>query len=171
MTALVRRPSKEHLAHLICSLLNDHWPGVGDIEYTAGSHIGKQIRVPRSGWVPSAWQEGKVEPQDPTTSMQTKQCMQGESNIRQFGGKEEQREMEQGLLESFLSKPRRTPARPAWSRTSTLIIRKEALPFYYAIYDHEQGRFTELQYRSAPLSPLRIIQIPLSGTNTASGDR
>ena len=79
--------------------------------------------------------------------------------------------MEQGLLESFLSKPRRTPARPAWSRTSTLIIRKEALPFYYAIYDHEQGRFTELQYRSTPLSPLRIIQLPLPATKTESGDR
>ena len=69
-------------------------------------------------------------------------------------------DMEQRILERFLAKPRKHPARPAWSHFSILIIRKEVVPFYYAIYDHELGRFVELQYRAGPSSPLRSIAVP-----------
>lgn len=72
----------------------------------------------------------------------------------------ELQDMERRIMERFLSKPRKHPPKPAWSRTSILIIRKEVLPFYYAIYDHEQDRFVELQYKAGPSSPLRSIQVP-----------
>src|SRR5690606_8785333 len=54
----------------------------------------------------------------------------------------------QELLRLFLHKHRPVPKRPAFSRTSTIIVRKELLPFYYAIYDHDLCRFVELQYRN-----------------------
>ena len=70
------------------------------------------------------------------------------------------KDMERRIVERFPSKPRKHPPRPAWSRTSILIIRKEVVPFYYAIYDHEQERFVELQYRTGPNSPLLSIPVP-----------
>lgn len=69
---------------------------------------------------------------------------------------------EQELLQCFLEKARPAPARPAYSRTSTIIIRKELVPFYYAIYDHDRCRFLELQYRNGKDSPLLSIHIPES---------
>lgn len=72
----------------------------------------------------------------------------------------ELQDMERRIMERFLSKPRKHPPRPPWSRTSILIIRKEVVPFYYAIYDHEQERFVELQYKAGPSSPLRSIEVP-----------
>ena len=38
-----------------------------------------------------------------------------------------------------------------------LVVRKEVVPFYYAIYDHDLGRFTELQYRISKDAPLRSV--------------
>lgn len=69
-------------------------------------------------------------------------------------------DLERRIMERFVSKPRKHPPRPAWSRTSILIIRKEVVPFYYAIYDHEQERFVELQYRAGTQSPVRSILVP-----------
>jgi len=69
-------------------------------------------------------------------------------------------DMERRIMERFIAKPRKYPPRPAWSRTSIVIIRKEVVPFYYAIYDHEQERFVELQYKASPSSPLRSIEVP-----------
>ena len=71
-------------------------------------------------------------------------------------------EFEQELLQRFLERYRPVPQRPPYSRTSTLIIRKELLPFYFAIYDHDRYRFIELQYRLGRDSPLFSIQIPES---------
>ena len=65
------------------------------------------------------------------------------------------------LLRLFLKKHRPVPKRPAFSRTSTLIVRKEFLPFYYAIYDHDLARFVELQFRSVKDGPLQSFPIPL----------
>lgn len=72
----------------------------------------------------------------------------------------ELQDIERRIMERFIAKPRKHPPRPEWSRTSILIIRKEVLPFYYAIFDHEQERFVELQYRVGLHSPLRSIQVP-----------
>lgn len=69
---------------------------------------------------------------------------------------------EKELLQLFLERPRAVPIRPPCSRTSTLIIRKELVPFYYAIYDHDRYRFIELQYRHGEDSPLLSIPIPES---------
>ena len=80
----------------------------------------------------------------------------------------EKQDMEQRILEQFLAKSRKHPPRPAWSHSSILIIRKEVVPFYYAIYDHEQERFVELQYRAGPTSPLRSITVP---SNVQPGSR
>lgn len=66
------------------------------------------------------------------------------------------------VREAFLKKPRHVPARPEASRTSTLVVRKEVVPYYYAIYDHDLERFTELQYRLTPDGVLRTV--PLSAT-------
>ena len=85
--------------------------------------------------------------------------MQPGNNDRQ-AAEQAQTELEQRILEGFLSKPRAVPKRPAWSGHSMVIIRKESVPFYYAIYDHDLGRFTELQYRAGPGSPLRHIPVP-----------
>ncbi len=82
-------------------------------------------------------------------------------------------EFEKELLESFISKQRTAPARPASSRTSTVIVRKEIIPFYYAIYDHELKRYTRLMYRNAnPRDPsLQTVPVPaemqphIAGTN------
>lgn len=63
------------------------------------------------------------------------------------------------VLEAFLKKPRRVPTRPGASRTSTLVVRKEIVPFYYAIYDHDLGRFTALQYRPTKDAPLRSVAL------------
>ena len=71
-------------------------------------------------------------------------------------------EFEQDLLHRFLDKARPVPTRPPYSRTSTIIIRKELVPFYYAIYDHDRYRFIELQYRHDKDSPLLSIRIPES---------
>lgn len=65
------------------------------------------------------------------------------------------------LLGLFLQKHRPIPKRPAFSRTSTLIVRKEFLPFYYAIYDHDLARFIELQYRTVKDGPLLTVQVPM----------
>ncbi|HQV38121.1 MAG: hypothetical protein IPO60_00420 [Flavobacteriales bacterium] len=69
-------------------------------------------------------------------------------------------ELEQELLQRFLERSRPVPSRPPCSRTSTIIIRKELIPFYYAIYDHDLYRFIELQYRHGKDSPLFSIRIP-----------
>ena len=69
-------------------------------------------------------------------------------------------EFERELLLEFLGRSRTVPPRPSYSRTSTIIIRKELLPFYYAIYDHDLFRFIELQYRDGKDSPLHYIRIP-----------
>ncbi len=71
-------------------------------------------------------------------------------------------EFEQELLHRFLERSLPVPSRPPYSRTSTNIIRKELLPFYYAIYDHDLYRFIELQYRLGKDSPLLAIRIPES---------
>lgn len=70
-------------------------------------------------------------------------------------------DLKQELLRLFLQKRRPIPKRPALSRTSTLIVRKEFTPFYYAIYDHDQARFVELQFRSVKDGPLQSVLIPL----------
>jgi hypothetical protein len=85
--------------------------------------------------------------------------MQGETHERPVGGREYE-ETERKLVEGFLSRPRRIPKRPQWSRTSIVIIRKEALPFYFAVYDHDLSRFVELQYRSGPNASLRSVHLP-----------
>lgn len=69
-------------------------------------------------------------------------------------------EFEQELLQRFLERTRSVPSRPPHSRTSTIIIRKELLPFYFAIYDHDRYRFIELQYRLGKDSPLLSVQVP-----------
>ncbi len=69
-------------------------------------------------------------------------------------------ELDALLLRNFLGKERHVPARPHWSHTSTVIIRKQVLPFYYAIYDHDLHRFTELQYRGAMNEPMRRVPVP-----------
>lgn len=71
-------------------------------------------------------------------------------------------EFEQELLQCFLERSRPIPKRPTYSRTSTIIIRKELIPFYYAIYDHDRYCFIELQYRSGKNSPLLSVPIPES---------
>lgn len=70
-------------------------------------------------------------------------------------------ELEKELMLQFLGKQRSIPKRPAYSRMSTLIIRKELLPFYYAIYDHDLGRFVELQYRIGKDGPLTAVPVPM----------
>jgi hypothetical protein len=69
-------------------------------------------------------------------------------------------EVEEELIRRFTSKPRRIPKRPPYSRISLLIIRKEWLPFFYALYDHDLHRFVELQYRHTANGPMRSVQIP-----------
>ncbi|MBK9421241.1 MAG: hypothetical protein IPN44_09310 [Flavobacteriales bacterium] len=64
---------------------------------------------------------------------------------------------DKAVRESFLAKPRRVPTRPDASRTSILVVRKEVLPYYYAIYDHDLERYTELQYRLSLNEPLRSV--------------
>lgn len=71
-------------------------------------------------------------------------------------------DVEQELLRLFLKKERPVPDRPPFSRTSTIIVRKELLPFYYAIYDHDLSRFVELQYRNDKDGPLISIHVPLN---------
>ena len=73
-----------------------------------------------------------------------------------------QRDMDVGqeLLRLFLKKERPIPDRPPFSRTSTIIVRKELLPFYYAIYDHDLSRFVELQYRNDKNGPLMSVLVP-----------
>ena len=68
--------------------------------------------------------------------------------------------LEEALLRNFVSKPRQIPARPSFSRNSTIIIRKQVLPFYFAIYDHDLQRFVELQYRHAEGGPLETMLVP-----------
>lgn len=63
------------------------------------------------------------------------------------------------VRDAFLNKPRQVPHRPEASRTSTIVVRKEVVAFYYAIYDHDLERFTELQYRETPDSPLRSVAL------------
>lgn len=75
--------------------------------------------------------------------------------------KQQDTDLGQDLLRLFLLKHRPIPRRPACSRTSTVIVRKELLPFYYAIYDHDLCRFVELQFRSMKDGPLRSVPIPL----------
>lgn len=70
-------------------------------------------------------------------------------------------EFEKELLESFISKQRTAPARPAASRTSTVIVRKEIIPFYYAIYDHELKRYTRLMYRNANPRDTSLQTVPV----------
>ena len=86
--------------------------------------------------------------------------MQTVSSGTEREGRTEIQDMERRIMDRFIAKPRKHPPRPAWSRTSIVIIRKEVVPFYYAIYDHDQERFVELQYRTGPLSPLRSIVVP-----------
>ena len=71
-------------------------------------------------------------------------------------------DLEQSLLQCFLDRSRPVPPRPPYSRTSTVIIRKEVVPFYFAIYDHDRFRFIELQYRNGKDSALLSIPIPES---------
>lgn len=73
---------------------------------------------------------------------------------------EELTEVEEELLRCFTEKPRHIPARPAHSSTSVLVVRKEWLPFYYAIYDHDLKCFVALQYRHTRNAPMRTIRIP-----------
>lgn len=68
--------------------------------------------------------------------------------------------IEEALVRNFTGKPRQIPARPSFSRTSTIIIRKQVLPFYYAIYDHDRQRFVELQYRQAEGGPILKLKLP-----------
>lgn len=74
--------------------------------------------------------------------------------------RQQESDIGQELLRLFLHKHRPVPKRPAFSRTSTIIVRKEILPFYYAIYDHDLRRFVELQYRNVKDGPLLSVQIP-----------
>ncbi len=71
-------------------------------------------------------------------------------------------DFERELLQRFLERSRPIPSRPPYSRTSTIIIRKEVLPFYFAIYDHDRYRFIELQFRLGKESPLLYIPVPES---------
>ncbi|MGV9014004.1 MAG: hypothetical protein ACOH13_15540 [Flavobacteriales bacterium] len=66
---------------------------------------------------------------------------------------------DKAVRDSFLAKPRRVPMRPDASRTSILVVRKEVLPYYYAIYDHDLERYTELQYRLSLNEPLRCVAL------------
>lgn len=68
--------------------------------------------------------------------------------------------LDKAVLDAFIGKRRPIPPRPARSRTTTLIIRKEVVAFYFAIYAHELGRFIELKYRPNPEAPMRSIQLP-----------
>jgi hypothetical protein len=72
-------------------------------------------------------------------------------------------DLEARLLHNFVNEERPTPARPQWSHTSVVIIRKQVLPYYFAIYDHDLHRFTELQYREARNAPLHRVAIPATG--------
>ncbi len=63
------------------------------------------------------------------------------------------------LLENFAANVRPVPKRPLHSRTSTIIIRKQVLPFYYAIYNHDLQRFVELQYRLGEDGTLRHLAV------------
>jgi len=69
-------------------------------------------------------------------------------------------DLERELLKHFAAKPRRIPKRPTCSPTSTVIIRRDLLPFYYAIFDHHLGSFTELRYRTSKAGPLLSVRIP-----------
>jgi hypothetical protein len=69
-------------------------------------------------------------------------------------------ELDEELLQCFLASPRRIPEQPHYSRTSIVVVRKELLPFYYAVYDHAVHRFVELQYRQGRNAPLHICPIP-----------
>ena len=89
-------------------------------------------------------------------------------NVGRNSMKQGDPDFEQELLQRFLESTRPVPARPHYSRTSTIIIRKEVGPFYYAIYDHERLRFIELQYRTGKDSPLLSIPIPESMQPPAS---
>ena len=69
-------------------------------------------------------------------------------------------DLDKAVVDSFVGKRRPIPPRPARSRTTTVIIRKEVVSFYYAIYAHELGRFVELRYRPDPDAPMRSIPLP-----------
>lgn len=68
--------------------------------------------------------------------------------------------LQEMLLKNFTGRPRPVPMRPLYSRTSTIIIRKQVLPFYYAIYDHDLQRFVELQYRHGAGGTLQHLAVP-----------
>ncbi len=68
-------------------------------------------------------------------------------------------DLEAELIRCFLAKPRSIPQRPSATHVSTLVIRKELLPFYFAIYDHDLGRFTALQYHTDPDAPLCSVAL------------
>ncbi|MBS1570411.1 MAG: hypothetical protein JST45_13365 [Bacteroidetes bacterium] len=69
-------------------------------------------------------------------------------------------ELEGALLRNFMHTERPVPQHPHWSRTTTVVIRKQVLPYYYAIYDHELHRYVELQYRVGRDAPLCHMDVP-----------
>jgi hypothetical protein len=64
------------------------------------------------------------------------------------------------VLSSFLSRARRSPRRPPRFTRSIVIVRKDVVPFYHAIYDHQRGRFVELQVPRPGSTNTLIIPIP-----------
>ncbi|MFT3886158.1 MAG: hypothetical protein QM724_12255 [Flavobacteriales bacterium] len=69
-------------------------------------------------------------------------------------------ELIRSVLSSFLSRARRLPRRPTRFTRSIVIVRKDIVPFYHAIYDHVRGRFTELQVPRPGSNNTLIIPIP-----------
>jgi len=72
----------------------------------------------------------------------------------------DENELIRRVLTSFLSRARRLPPRPARFDRTTVIVRKDIVPFYHAIYDHVRGRFVELQVPRPGGPGLIIIPVP-----------
>lgn len=69
-------------------------------------------------------------------------------------------ELSERIVRSFLGRARRLPPKPRDFDRTTVIVRKDIVPFYHAIYDHARGRFVELQVPRPDGHGLLIVALP-----------
>lgn len=70
-------------------------------------------------------------------------------------------ELVRRILLSFASRARRLPPRPRDFDRTIVIVRKDIVPFYHAIYDHARGRFIELHVpKPGAQSGVLVIPVP-----------
>lgn len=68
--------------------------------------------------------------------------------------------LEEQLVDGFLASPRWRPERPAHFDESIVILRGSVVPHYHAVFDHVQGRYTELRYPLPNDQGWRSVALP-----------